>query len=403
MTTASAEEISISCGALGIELTLCKDGVKKWEEQTGNTVKVVSTPNSSSERLALYQQILAAGAGDIDVLQVDVVWPGILGNHFIDLKPYTEGAENDHFQAIVENNTVDGELKAMPWFTDAGVLFYRTDLLEKYGREVPTTWEEMAETARIVQKGEREEGDDDLWGYVFQARAYEGLTCNALEWIDSYGGEIVDAEGEVVVDSPEVVSAVAEAASWMEDMVPPGVLNYTEEESRGVFQSGNAVFMRNWPYAWALAQSDDSPIRGKVGVVALPRGGEDGKHTGVLGGWNLAVSKYSAHPEIAADLVMFLTSPEEQKRRAIEGSYNPTITDLYQDEEVLEAVPFFGDLYATFENAVARPSGVTGEKYNRVSAAFWGKVHEALEGNEDPETAMSDLADELGSVKRRGW
>ncbi|WP_239031817.1 ABC transporter substrate-binding protein [Paroceanicella profunda] len=370
---------------------------------TGNTVKVVSTPNSSSERLALYQQILAAGAGDIDVLQVDVVWPGILGTHFIDLKPYTQGAQDDHFQAIVENNTVDGELKAMPWFTDAGVLFYRKDLLEKYDRAVPTTWEEMAETARIVQKGEREAGDDDLWGYVFQARAYEGLTCNALEWIDSYGGEIVDAKGDVVVDSPEVIDAVTEAASWMKDMVPPGVLNYTEEESRGVFQSGNAVFMRNWPYAWALAQSDDSPIKGKVGVVALPKGGAEGKHTGVLGGWNLAVSKYSAHPEIAADLVMFLTSPEEQKRRAIEGSYNPTITDLYQDEEVLAAVPFFGDLYDTFENAVARPSGVTGEKYNRVSAAFWGKVHAALEGNEDPETAMSDLADELGAVKRRGW
>ncbi|MCF4164707.1 ABC transporter substrate-binding protein [Zavarzinia compransoris] len=401
---ARAEEISISCGALGIELQLCQDGVTRWSEKTGHTVKVVSTPNSATERLALYQQILAAGAGDIDVLQVDVIWPGILGEHLIDLSPYAGDAPKAHFQAIVDNNTVDGELKAMPWFTDAGVLFYRKDLLAKYGRAAPSTWAEMAETARIVQDGERAAGGDGLWGYVFQGRVYEGLTCNGLEWLDSYGaGTIVDAEGEVTVDNPAAVAALTEAAGWIGTISPQGVLNYTEEEARGVFQSGNAVFMRNWPYAWALAQSDDSPVKDKVGVVALPMGGEAGHHTGTLGGWNLAVSKYSAHPEIAADLVMFLTSAEEQKRRAIEGSYNPTVAALYEDAEVLAAVPFFGDLYDTFTNAVARPSRATGAKYNRVSAAFAETVHEVLNGKAEAAPALAELADTLAGLKRRGW
>ncbi|MDD3446396.1 MAG: extracellular solute-binding protein, partial [Zavarzinia sp.] len=199
---ARSEEISISCGALGIELRLCQEGAARWAEKTGNTVKVVSTPNSATERLALYQQILAAGAGDIDVLQVDVIWPGILGEHLIDLASYAGDAPKAHFQAIVENNTVDGELKAMPWFTDAGVLFYRKDLLAKYDRQPPATWAEMAETARIVQAGERKAGDDGLWGYVFQGRLYEGLTCNGLEWLDSFdAGTIVDADGAVTVDN----------------------------------------------------------------------------------------------------------------------------------------------------------------------------------------------------------
>jgi trehalose/maltose transport system substrate-binding protein len=130
----AAVELSISCGAVGQELQLCQDGVNAWAKETGNTVKVVSTPNSATERLALYQQILAAGSADIDVYQIDVIWPGILANHLIDLKdsiPAEQVAAN--FPAIVDNNTIGGQLVAMPWFTDAGVLYYRKDLLEKHG------------------------------------------------------------------------------------------------------------------------------------------------------------------------------------------------------------------------------------------------------------------------------
>jgi trehalose/maltose transport system substrate-binding protein len=404
VNAASAADISISCGAVGAELALCREGAEAWAAETGNTVTIVSTPNSTTERLALYQQLLAAGAADIDVFQIDVIWPGILGSHFIDLSQYSDGAEDAHFPAIINNNTVDGELKAMPWYTDAGVLYYRADLLEKHGAQAPETWEELTETARMIQAAEREAGEDGMWGFVYQGRAYEGLTCDALEWVHSYrGGAIVDENGEVTINNPQAIKAIDTAASWVGDIAPPGVLNYAEEEARGVFQSGNAVFMRNWPYAWSLAQSDDSPIKGKVGVVALPKGGEDGQNTGTLGGWQLAVSRYSEYAEAAADLVMYLTSREEQKRRAIQASYNPTIADLYEDEEVLEAVPFFGDLYATFTSAVARPSKVTGEKYNRVSNAFWNAVHSVKSGKADAATALADLENELNGVKRRGW
>jgi trehalose/maltose transport system substrate-binding protein len=401
---AGAAEVSISCGAVGIELELCRTGAEAWAQETGNTVTIVSTPNATNERLALYQQILAAGGSDIDVYQIDVIWPGILGEHFIDLASYMDGAQDRHFEAIVENNTVDGELKAMPWFTDAGVLYYREDLLDKYQQTVPETWEELGETARVIQEGERAEGNERMWGYVFQGRAYEGLTCNALEWIDSYGGgTVVDADGEVTVNNPAAVEAVDTVAAFVGEIAPQGVLNYAEEEARGVFQSGNAVFMRNWPYAWALANSSGSPIAGKVGVTALPAGGPEGTSTGTLGGWQLAVSRYSDDPEAAASLVRHLTSLEEQKRRAIEGSYNPTIPALYEDEAVLEAVPFFGDLYDTFVNAVARPSRVTGPKYNRVSNEFWNAVHSVLSGQAEADDALARLERDLARVKRRGW
>jgi trehalose/maltose transport system substrate-binding protein len=406
MTAAGAQSatISISCGAVGLELELCQEGAQAWAEATGNQVNVISTPNSATERLALYQQILAANSADIDVYQIDVIWPGILSSHFIDLAEHIDQETIDqHFEAIVENNTVDDRLVAMPWFTDAGLLYYRTDLLEKYGKQPPTTWQELTEIAREIQEGERAEGNDRMQGFVFQAKAYEGLTCDALEWIDSFGGgQIVAEDGTITINNEDAIEALELAASWIGAIAPEGVLNYAEEESRGVFQSGNAVFMRNWPYAWALGNAPDSPISGKIGVDQLPKGGEDGKHTGVLGGWQLAVSKYSQNAELAVDLVRHLTSAEEQKRRAIKASYNPTIAALYQDEEILEATPFFGELYDTFTNAVARPSRVTGEKYNQVSSEFFNAVHAVLSGKTDAASSLEALEGRLDRLSRGG-
>jgi trehalose/maltose transport system substrate-binding protein len=400
---ASAQELAISCGAVGQELAFCTEGVEAWSKKTGVKVKVVSTPNSTSERLALYQQLLAARATDIDVFQIDVIWPGILGSHFIDLKPYSKGAEAEHFKSIVENNTIGGKLVAMPWFTDAGVLYYRKDLLDKYGEKPPTTWQEMTATAQKVMEAERKAGNAKIWGFVWQGKAYEGLTCDALEWIDSWGGgTIVDADGKITVNNANALEALTWAASTVGTIAPDGVLNYSEEESRGVWQSGNAVFMRNWPYAWALGNAPDSPIKDQIGVSALPKGGAEGKNTGTLGGWQLAVSRYSQNPDVAADLVAYLTSPEEQKRRAIKGAYNPTIEALYKDPEVLEAVPFFGSLYDTFVNAVARPSRVTSGKYNQVSAEFFNAVHEVLSKKSSPEDAMASLESRLDRLSRGG-
>jgi trehalose/maltose transport system substrate-binding protein len=401
---ASAATISISCGAVGQELELCRQGADAWAQQTGHQVNIISTPNSATERLALYQQMLAAGSGDIDVYQIDVIWPGILATHLLDLSDKVPAdVIGQHFKAIVDNNTVGGQLVAVPWFTDAGILYYRKDLLEKYGKQPPATWQELSAIAAEIQEGERAAGNASMWGFVYQAKAYEGLTCNALEWIDSFGGgALVADDGKVTANNPAAAEALTWAASTVGTIAPQGVLNYTEEESRGVWQSGNAVFMRNWPYAWALGNAPDSPIAGQIGVSALPKGGPDGKNTGTLGGWQLAVSKYSKNPDVAADLVVFLTSAAEQKRRAIQGAYNPTIESLYQDPEVLEAVPFFGSLYDTFVNAVARPSRVTGGKYNQVSSEFFNAVHEVLSGKAKAEDALASLESRLDRLSRGG-
>jgi trehalose/maltose transport system substrate-binding protein len=402
-TPAAAQvTISVSCSALGIEARLCREGAEAWATRTGNAVRLVSTPNSGSERLALYQQLLAARSADIDVFQVDVVWPGILANHLLDLGGQVETA--GHFEEVVRNNTVDGRLVAIPWFVSAGLLYYRRDLLEAHGHRVPETWRELAGTAATVMQAERAAGNERMWGHVFQARAYEGLTVNGLEWLASHGaGRIVEGDGSVSVDNPRAAAALTLAASWVGNITPLGVLNYAEEEARGVFQSGNAVFMRNWPYAWPLLNAADSPVRGRVGIAVLPRGdGEGGTHAAGLGGEQLAVSRYTPRAEQAVDLVRHLTSRAEQKRRAIAGAFTPSIVALYEDEEILAANPFFRDMAATLRSAVARPSGVTGVRYNRVSAEFANAVHAVLSGQATPEEALGRLAQRLARIGRAG-
>jgi len=395
--TSVGAEITIACGGLGVEFTLCRQGAQAWAAKAGHSIKTVSLPNSSTERLALYLQFLASRADDIDVFQVDVIWPGLLSEHFLDLKPYLRPQELEaHFPALINNDTINGRLVAMPWFTDAGVLYYRRDLLKRYGATVPETWAELEQTAARIQKQERLRGIDDMWGWVWQGAPYEGLTCNALEWLLSYGSAgIVDQLGTITVNTPEAREALSMAAGWVGSISPTGVLNYDEEKARGVFQSGRAVFMRNWPYAWALAQNPDSPIRGKVGIAPLPKGGDAGQHTAVLGGWHLAISRYSAHPEVAVSLVRYLTSELEQKRRAIEGAYNPTIMSLYDDQDVIAKNAFMASLYNVFAMAESRPADRVGQKYNRVSYSFWTATHQVLSGAVSEDQSLDRLTAKL--------
>ena len=332
--------------------------------------------------------------------QIDTVWPGLLKDHLTDLKPYSKGIEAEHFPAIVANNTVNGKLLGMPWYTDAGLLYYRSDLLKKYGLRVPQTWEELTQTAAKVQAGERAKGAKDFHGFVFQAKAYEGLTCNALEWVGGQGGgTVVNADGQITIRNAEAAKALNLAASWIGTISPTGVLNYEEEEGRGVFQNSNALFMRNWPYAWALLQKNDSLVKDKVGVAKLP----GNPSAAALGGWQLGVSKYSKHQAIAADLVMYMTSAAVQKSRAIHGSFNPTLPALYKDKDVLEANEFMGALADVFANSVARPTTATGLKYPQVSQSFWNAAHEVMSKRATGEEAVAKLESRLKQIRRKHW
>jgi trehalose/maltose transport system substrate-binding protein len=406
MPTAQAAEITFSCGWQELEMRLCREAADAWSAQSGHDVQVVQAPERSNDRYFQYLDLLGRGDASIDVLQIDVVWPSALADNLVDLSSHvTAEVLEQHIGAIVANNTVGGRLVAMPWFTDAGMLYYRQDLLDQYGLDVPQTYAELADAALIIQEGERAAGNPDFWGYVFQGQAYEGLTCNALEWISAHGGgRIVDEQGEVTVDNPAAALALAQAASWVGTVAPERVTQFVEEDARITFERGNAAFMRNWPYAWALLQADDSSIKGRVAVAPLPRGGAQGQHSATLGGWQLAVSEHSDEQEAAIAFVEYLTGETEQKRRAIEGSFAPTIKALYDDPDVLAANPFFADLGTVLEGAVARPSSATGVHYAQISTLFWEAAHATLNGYGTARDNLARLDNRLRTLQlRAGW
>jgi trehalose/maltose transport system substrate-binding protein len=404
VSIASAAELSMAANSTGKNLSFLREQIDKFEKATGNKVNLVTMPSSSSEQFSQYRLWLAAGNRDVDVYQTDVIWAPQLADQFVDLTEATKDVVGEFFPSIIASQTVNGRLVALPLYTDAPALYYRTDLLEKYGKTPPKTWDEMAATAKAIQDKERAAGQADLWGFVFQGNAYEGLTCNALEWIKSSGGgQIVEPDGTISINNEKAAAAVDRVKEWIGTISPKGVLAYKEEEARGVWQTGNAVFMRNWPYAYALGNGGDSAVKGKFGVMPLPVASEGDRPSSTLGGWNLAVSKYSDEQEAAIALVKFLSSAEVQKLRAIQLSNLPTLSALYQDPEVAAAQPFMPSWKPIFENAVPRPSAVAKVKYNEVSSKFWSAVHNTLSGDGTAAENFELLEVELTELKGDGW
>ena len=387
----------------GAQADFEKQQVAEWNAANPNIqVKYVEGPVSATDRYGLLLQTFQAQSSDIDATQIDVIWPGDLAEHLVDYNEYG-GAElvADDFPAIVQNNTVDGRLVGLPWFTDGGLLYYRTDLLEKYGYAgPPKTWTELEEMATKIQEGERAEGNQDFWGYVWQGSPYEGLTCDALEWVySSGGGTIVSPEKVITINNDAAGEALDRAYGWIGTITPPGVTSMMEEDSRRVWHAGNAAFMRNWPYAYSLSSGEDSAVKDKFDATALP-GAEEGMSAATLGGWQLAVSKYSKNIDAAMEFTKWFGSTESQKTRAINISLIPTKKSLYEDPEVAAAQPFMPKLLPVFTSAVARPSTATAPSYNEVSNIFFTNVSDVLTGKQNGADAVAnielDLQDLLG-------
>jgi trehalose/maltose transport system substrate-binding protein len=400
-TDLKGAQIAVILGADGPVVPWEQAAVKLFSDTTGVQVKRTSGPESTTERLAQYQQLFGAQASDVDAMMIDVIWPGIIAQHAFDLGPAMKSIGATFFERIVDNNTVDGALVGIPWYTDAGVLYYRKDLLDKYGASAPpATWADLETLAKKIIDGERS-SNPDFQGFVWQGAAYEGLTCDALEWqVSNGGGTIVDKDAKVTVNNPQVVDALKRAQGWVGTISPKGVTTYLEEDARGVWQAGNSAFMRNWPYAYSLGQAADSKIKDKFDITLVPKGdGADATNADCLGGWQLMVSKYSKNTDAAAEFAKFMCSPEVQKSFAIEQSRLPTIPDLYDDKDVLAANPYYARLKPVFlGGAVARPSTVTKDLYNDVSTAYFTAVNQILTGQAEPAAGVQGLQSKLENI-----
>jgi trehalose/maltose transport system substrate-binding protein len=392
--THSPVKLSILGFGLEAGAQLRQDALDEFTAKTGTQVDVVPTLGTSADQLELMRKFLQRGSPAPDVYLVDVIWSGTLHEHLLDLTPYLTENDRKHIPALIENATVGNRIVSLPFYMNAGMLFYRADLLKKYGYDAPpATWSELQAAARRIQQGERRAGSQSPWGYIWQGGAYEGLTCNALEWQASFGGgHIVESNGTVSVNSPQTARALKAAAKTIDWISPKSVLSYTESDTMSVFRSGGAVFMRYWSSGLRIVTK--TMPAGSAGIALLPAG--PGGRVQAIGGFQLAVSKYSAHAREAADLVRYLAGAEVQKRRALLRGYLPTRTDLHEDTEIARALPQMGLLRnAAPESWVARPSTVSRDKYGQVSKAYYEAVHNILAGQTKVGPTLAALEQQL--------
>ena len=246
--------------------------------------------------------------------------------------------------------------------------------------------------ARKVQEGERRSGHVNFQGFVFQGYPSESLTSNTIEWNYSFGGgTIVDPVKKVTINNANAIKALETAKGWVGTISPGNVVAYREEEARNVWQIGNAAFMRNWSYAYALGQDPKSPIAEKFSVSVLPKGEESGRNAACLAGSQLMISGYSKNPDVAADLVRCLCSAEAQKKKAIELGQLPTRPALFSDPDLLEKHKWFGNALEALNNMVARPSTVTGTNYNQISGVVFENVNRLLSGGQSARDTAAQI------------
>jgi multiple sugar transport system substrate-binding protein len=366
------------------------------KENPGIRVKEETLPSSTDEQHQFYVTNLEGRSPDFDVFSMDVIWVSEFAragwikelNHLL---PKEE--REKFFPGPIEGVQFREEIYAVPWYIDAGLLYYRKDLLEKYGFSPPRTWPELVRAAQAVAGKEK-----GVYGFLWQGKQYEGLVCNVLEYFGSNGGRVLE-KGRVVIDSPRNI----EALGFMKDLVgkygvtPPLVSTSVEETARNIFGKGSALFMRNWPYAWELLQREGSLVRGKIGISPLPSF-PGGSSTPTLGGWQLGLNRYSRHPREAERLLTFLASYDSQRTLALTFGYHPTRKSLYRDRQLIQRQPFLGTLYEIFLHA--RPRPVT-PFYMMLTQVMQPEFSAALLGIKSPEEALRSARKQMEHILGR--
>ncbi|MFS0553885.1 extracellular solute-binding protein [Brevibacillus sp. 179-C9.3 HS] len=359
-------------------------------------VEIREMPADSGQSHDQYVTMFSAQSSEIDVFDLDVIWPAEFAQAGY-LLPLDRLMEQDgietgkYIKGAMDAGNFGGQQWTMPKFIDAGLLFYRKDLVA----EAPKTWDDLIAQAKATKgKG------GTKFGYLMQAKQYEGLVCNFVEFSASYGGKILDEQGKVAVNNPATIKGLNKMIEVVKsDFVPTNITTFMEPESHTAFLEGQAPFIRNWPYQFALAQDQaQSKIVDQVAIAPLPAG--DAGSAAALGGWMGGINKFSKHPKEAWEFLKFMTGPEGQKISAVEGGLAPTYLPAYDDADVQKASPLFAnkDFVDGVSAAVSRP---TTPIYPKISEVIQIEVSKALAGQQTAEQAVQNMETQMNELMKK--
>jgi len=381
--------VTFPASAVGKEAEVLRRQIDRFQKEHPDIrVELRKTPDAADQRHQLYVQWLNARASQPDILQLDVIWTPefAAAGWLLPLHPFSPDV-TDFFPATVEANRWRGELFALPWFVDVGMLYYRTDLVKPP--------RDFADLTRQAEQARSKAGV--RYGLLWQGARYEGLVCVFLEHLGGFGGRIMDDKGRVVVDSEAAVRALTfmRDSVYTSAIVPEDALGWQEEQTRFRFQNGEAAYLRNWPYAYALMQAPGSRVRGKFAVTAMPAA-PGGSPTAALGGSQLAINANTRHPEAAYKLIAYMTRPEQMLERARVAGQFPPRPSLYDRKELAEALAIpVADARRIIERATPRP--VT-PVYTELSGTLQIWLHRALTRQAEPRPALESAAREMRAL-----
>jgi multiple sugar transport system substrate-binding protein len=365
----------------------------KYETANPGVKVAIETGGNTSEAQAQYlNTVMSAKDTNLDILMLDVIRPAQYAAAGW-TSAFTGKDMSVYLPAYKEANTVDGKVVALPAFADAMFLYYRKDLLDKYGIAAPKTWEELAAATKKIAEGEK---NPNLQGLSFQGKAIEGAVCTFLLPYWSQGKSLVE-NGKLTFDHDAAVKSLKLWKGFVDDGVAKkNIAEVATDDTRKEFQAGSAVFAVNWSYAWTHFQNAESAVAGKVGVARLPALG-GGEQASCLGGWEFGVSAYSTHQDESKKLVEYLSSEDVSVFMAANGSLLPTYSSAYSNPDVLKAAPWFADALQVVETAKSRP--VT-PRYNEVSEVIRTTVNAVLAGVSTPEDGASQIETRLKRILR---
>jgi trehalose/maltose transport system substrate-binding protein len=381
---------------LGDHRMISDAAIQEFTQETGIRVNHLPTPQDNRAQLQLIRDLLQRRVSTPDVYGVDTIWSGALAEYVVDLKPYLSADMPTVDPEVLASYTVQGKLIAMPYHPNSSVLYYRTDLLHKYGYSLPPrTWDELETMALRIQNGERDVGKKDFWGFIWPGTVRESLSHIALEWqVSEGGGRVIEADRTISVNNPNTVRAWERGAHWVGWITTPGVISYSEWDASNAFWiAGNAAFARGWA-DYFQRHPPDEPFHQKAGVTSVPAG--RAARVSALGGYALAVSSSSAHRADAIRLVEFLAKTEA-KVESVSRS-KPQWQLQFYDLPVMLAkkypwAPKAGDRSGA--TIVSRPSNVSGAHYDAVSRAYSDAVHSVLARQSTASQAAASLEKEL--------
>ena len=346
-------------------------------------------PSGTGDILTIYDNTLRARSGNIDVMSIDVVYPAEFASNGWTVPLDSRWPASDRANYLpgpIKSCTYNGQVVAAPLRTDLGVLYYRKDIIST----PPATFEQLTSMAKSNASKAK-------YGYVWQGSQYEGLVCDFSEVLQGYGGTVLDPNNSksVTINSPAGVQALTEMVSWVGTISPTSITTFTEEPCRQAFQNGDAIFMRNWPYAYSLGNASGSKVAGKFDITSMPYGGSGTVGHSCVGGWNMAINAFSKNPDASWSFIKYMLGPDAQKQLALKGSFTPALKSIYDDAAVKTAQPLFTKLQPILQYSLPRPVSPV---YPDLSNIIQNHVHQALTKQASPSDALSALQTELQAL-----